>query len=262
MANEIKQVKKEITRSQASGPSGLMTTVIAVAVTAIVVGGGVYAWKKKDADSLRDRLSNEARLSRMELEDRITKIKDTLQGAQTEKTDLENKNKELEEKANLIAGAKKEFSDKELGISFYYPVEFGEVSIEFADKNGGKVFLGKFSKTDKVYFGGVSKEFKASSTELAFLEQKGYEEKDGKYILRDAANLELKPTKTVNFANGKALVLSADSFGGKPNNLGGNLGSMLNLKKEKYSGVTFMDSDFGIMPAAEFEKMIASVRVQ
>lgn len=275
--SEKKDESRNFERAKDSG--GLMSLITSVVVTAIIVGGGIYFWQNSTTGKNLKKISAEATASKEEFEKRLENLKEKLSGTEKEKEDLLASKKELEEKAELLKSAKKQYTNNDLGLSFLYPAVFGEVTVEFTEKASSTIFNGKFSLNDKLVFGGVSTNFVREATSsiydfketLGFLDQKNkyYFEEPGK---RDSTKFEIQPAKIIGYRGGEALVINKKSFigqddfsknAGKPFvDIGENVGALLNLKKEKYKGVAFVNMDFGLMPMEGFEEMLKSVEVK
>ena len=258
---------------------GFFSILVSVILTALIVGGGIYFWQERDTEKHVNKISAQARESRMEFEKRLNNIKDKLLGTEKEKEKISSEYEKLKEKADLLKNAKLSFSDSELGLSFDYPAVFGEVKIAILEKATGTSFLGEFSDNDKLVFGGVSKDFESDATSSAinFLDTLGYYSKKDKYYFQTegdgkSKDFEIQPAKIIGFKDGEALLLDKKSFinqdefsiakGEKYIDIGENAGALINLKGEKYPGLAFIDSDFGMMSLSDFEEMLKSIEVK
>jgi len=258
---------------------GLAQTAISIALTAAVVGGGIYFWQSHSAGKDIEKISAEARSSKEEFEKRLENLKEKLSGTEKEKEGLLAEKKDLEEKTALLKEAKKQYVNNDLGLSFMYPALFGELSFEFTPKASGTVFVGKFSKNDKLVISGVSADYmrEGTSSIFAFAENQGFVDQKNKYYFaapgkKETGNFEIQPVKIIGFRGGEALVLSKKSFvgqdeftknSGKPFvDIGENAGALFNLKKGKYAGAAFINMDFGLLPMADFEEMLKTIEVK
>lgn len=61
--------------------------------------------------------------------------------------------------SNIQINESKNYSNDELGVSFSYPKEWGEVLFSKTAGDKGFMFRGKFSQKESIAFGGVSKDF-------------------------------------------------------------------------------------------------------
>lgn len=258
-----------------SKKNSLLSTVISVIVTALVVGGGIYAWQGDKVEQTVDKIKNDFRNERVDLEKKMDSIKDRAQGLETELGELKTKNEKLSEAEALLAGAKIEFFNPDLGLRFDYPATLGEAKVTIENGEGGKTIKGAFSKNDKIYFGGVSKNYQKKSTSSSstteLLEFQGFKEQDKKYFfLAPTASIdgyEIKSAGDINTAKGKAMLLNNKSFKTinassteLQVNIGGNLAAIININNPDFGGIVFVDSDFGSMKVDDFKKMIGSIK--
>jgi len=251
---------------------GMMTTVIAILITAIVVGGGLYAWQREKINSTVNKITDDARNARLDLEKKLTNIKDKAQGLETEVEELKSKNQKLSEAESLLASAKIEFNNTELGIKFEYPASLGEAKVTIENGEGGKTIKGTFSKNDKLVFGGVSKNYqnKSTSTTTELLDFQGYKESGKKFFfLAPSSNVdgyEMKTAGEIATGKGKAFLLNDKSFALKASsteavvNIGQNLAAVVNITNPDFGGVVFVNSDFGLMSVDNFKKLIGSIK--
>ncbi|MBU4216857.1 hypothetical protein L6270_03450 [Candidatus Parcubacteria bacterium] len=263
----------QIERPKARVPKeGMKMTVISVVITAIVVGGGLYAWQREKINSTVNSITEEARNTRVDLEKKLTNIKDKAQGLQTEVEELKSKNEKLSEAEALLANAKIEFNNTELGIKFEYPASLGEAKITIENGEGGKTIKGTFSKNDKLVFGGVSKNYQkqGSSTVTELLDFQGYKDvKKTVYFLAPSSNVdgyEMTTAGEVVTGKGKAFLLNDKSFAMKASsteavvNIGQNLAAVVNITNPDFGGIIFVNSDFGMMSVDNFKKLIGSIK--
>lgn len=264
----------KIERPKARAPKdGMMTTAISVLITAIVVGGGLYLWQKERINSTVNSITEDARNTRLDLEKKLTNIKDKAQGLETEVEELKNKNQKLSEAESLLASAKIEFNNSELGIKFEYPASLGEAKVTIENGEGGKTIKGTFSKNDKLVFGGVSKNYQkqGTSTVTELLDFQGYKESGKKYFfLAPSSNVdgyEMTTAGEIATGKGKAFLLNNKSFAMKDAssteavvNIGENLAAVLNIANPDFGGIVFVNSDFGMMSVDNFKKLIGSIK--
>ncbi len=274
VVREKKEKMDQIERPKArTANSSMMITFIAVAVTALIVGGGLYAWQKGKIKNTVDNITNDARNARLDLEKKLSNISEKAQGLESELETLKSKNEKLSEVEILLADAKIEFANSELGIKFDYPATFGEAKVVIENGEGGKTIKGSFSKNDKLIFGGVSKNYQKASTSNAteLLDFQGYKEKDKKFFflspLSNVDGYEMTPAGEVNSGKGKIFLLNNKSFKTKDAssteslvNIGDNLGAIVNITNPDFGGIAFVNSDFGKMSVDDFKKMIGSIK--
>ncbi|PLX27450.1 hypothetical protein C0583_04015 [Candidatus Parcubacteria bacterium] len=229
----------------------ILTTIISAVVVSLIVGGVIYAWKTDEGKKKIDQLRSDAKAVRVGFEQDIDRLKNKLTGIETENEELKNTTKELEEQVKLLNGAKKDFVDPELGISFDYPATFGDVVLEMVDGKTGKKFKGTFSKNEKLVFGGVSSDYEpmATTTIVEFLETQGfYERRDNYYFIgigedRESEDIEMIPSKGIEYDDNVALIIYKNSFvldegaDGLPVNIGENIGALVNLEGDNFFGL-------------------------
>jgi len=267
-----KNGKKSQTKTSKQGSRGLMNTVIAALITALVVGGGIYAWQKNTKQELANELSQEAKNTRMDFEKRIDNLKNRLTNVESEKESIKKTAEELKEKAKLLADAKKEYSGEELGLKFEYPAVFGELTVSPAKAATGTKVKGEFRETDKVYLGAASQNYvpqnAATGSAQAFTSTLGFEERDDGYYFRTPkGDFKIEPIQEVETAGGRtALLLNKNSFtstiegSSSPVKIKEYLGAVVNIEEGDYSGVALVNSDFGVMPQQDFINMIKSIK--
>ena len=267
---KTEQTEKPKSKSE---KSSMMSTAISVIITALVVGGGIYFWQGDKVQQTVDGITSDFRNQRNDLEKKLSNISDKAQGLETQVGELQTKNEKLAETEKLLADAKIEFSNSELGLKFDYPATLGEVKVTIENGEGGKTIKGTFSKNDKLTFGGVSKNYKqaTTSTTTAITDFEGYKEKDKKFFFLAPSNntdgYEMASAGDINTGKGKAFLLNSKSF--KPKtassteltvNIGGDLAAVVNITNQDFGGVVFVNSDFGLMPVDGFKKMIGSIK--
>ena len=250
--------------------------LVSVAITALLVGGIIYIWQQQSSQNSLEKLSDDAREARIEFEQRLNNIKNKLTGTEKEKNQLKSEYEELKGKADLLQSAKLSFSDSEIGLSFDYPAIFGEVKIAILEGATGTSFLGEFTENDKLVFGGLSVDYESDATSSAidFMDTLGYYSQRNKYYFQESGNkestdYEIQPAKIIGLKDGEALLIDKKSFidqdeftiakGDDYIDIGENVGGLVNLQGDIYIGVSFVNSDFGMMPLMDFEEMLKSI---
>lgn len=276
-AGEKKETGRNLRRPDVSG--ALPQLAIAVIITTVVAGGGIYLWQNSTVGKSLDKISAEAVSSKEDFEKRLENLKEKLSGTEKEKAELLAAKKDLEEKAELLAGAKKQYVSNDLGFSFLYPALFGEASIEFVQKATGTAFIGRFSLNNKLIFSGASKDYvrEATSSIYAFGETQGFIDKQNKYYFHEpnkneAGIFEIQPVKIIGYRGGEALLVDKKSFVGQDEftknsgnpflDIGENAGALLNLKNDKYQGLAFINMDFSLLPLDDFAEMLKTLEVK
>ncbi|MBU4346938.1 hypothetical protein KKF23_00075 [Patescibacteria group bacterium] len=247
---------------------GLLATVMAVITVAAIVGIGIFVWQKEVIKKNVGEVKKEADSSKIDFENRLLNLKDKLTGVESENTELKTTNEELKEKAELLAIAKMEFSNSELGIAFEYPAILGEVNLSISDEGGEKKFTGRFSDNDKLIFGGVSADYGKSgaTTSAAFIDALGFSKKKGKYYYRSpSADYEIQPANIIKLGNGgEALIVDKNSFGDKEQNagIGEDIGALFNLNNKDFSGLVFLNQDLGRLSLIDFGAMLETMEIK
>ena len=175
----------------------------------------------------------------------------------------------------MLDGAKKNFLNKEIGINFDYPAIFGEVDFQIEKIATGTKFIGTFSKNKNLIFEGISDDYilenNASSTIIDISNTKGYYKKRNKFYFQTAGennltDYEIEEFETIKCIDGKALLINKNSFSNNEEdnfqiNIGENVGALMNLENEEYSGIIFINSDFSVMPLENFIEMIKTIKI-
>ena len=252
-------------------PGSLLSSLITFVITAIIIGGGIYAWQKSEKQKSVEEISQKAQSDRMSLEDRLNSLKNSLTGAESENEDLKAQTEELASKAKLLEVAKIDYTNDELGFGFSYPASFGEVNLGTESGATGTRMLGKFTATDKIVFGGISADYVPAGTSSipAVTDTRGFAVKRKVYYVLgpDGAEYEVKPAQTIALADGEAILVDKNSFvispdaEGAPVDIGGNAAVYLNLNDAKYPGIAFIDTDFGVLPLQNFIAMVKSFKI-
>ncbi|MDP3042784.1 MAG: hypothetical protein Q8N21_00045 [bacterium] len=262
-------VKKQALSNDNIKPAkrGLLAAVMAVITVAAIVGIGIFVWQKEVIKKNVGEVKKEADSSKIDFENRLLNLKDKLTGVESENTELKTTNEELKEKVELLAIAKMEFSNSELGIAFEYPAILGEVNLSISDEEGGKKFIGRFSNNDKLIFGGVSADYGKSgaTTSAAFIDALGFSKKKGKYYYRSpSADYEIQPANIIKLGNGEALIVDKNSFGDKEQNagIGEDIGALFNLNNKDFSGLVFLNQDLGRLSLIDFGAMLETMEIK
>lgn len=269
------QAATQRTVSKGAQKGGLLTLLVTFVVTAALVGGGIYAWQNKTLEESVGKITEDARSTRMSFQKELENLKNKLSGVESENEELKMTKQELEERVKLLDGAKKDFTSEEIGISFSYPAIFGDIDLRIDEIGSSTKFVGKFSEVDSLIFGGISKDYESSSTSSAidFLENQGFYERKNKYYFipageTDREDYEIIPVKIIKTRSDEALLLDKKSFiaaldEDKQNiEIGENIGALINLDKDEYYGMGFLNKDLGVMPLESFEGMLKTVEVK
>lgn len=272
---EASKTKSKKQKSVKIEKKGFFSHLFVVAMTALIVGGGIYYWQSEAGKESIDKLRNDARNTRINLENSISSIKDKLQMQEEENKKLKETEEELKQKANLLNEALKKYSNPDLKLSFYYPVLFGEVNIDVTDEEGAARFVGTFSENEQLLFGGISKDYNlpaASSTENQIFDNYGFGESGNNYYLRTIHGknneYEVEPMRVVETKNGKAIMLNKDGFLLDKESestwdfgLGQDIAAVINLDGEDFQGMTIINKSTAKFPLANFEEMLESIKI-
>ncbi len=270
-----KRVKTKSSKTRSSGGS-FLSSVFVFLLTALIVGGAIYAWQNRQAKKSIDEVRSGARNARIEMEKRMENLKNKLSTVKKKIDELQNENKKLSERVKLLNEAHIDYDNPEIGISFSYPALFGEVELKINKNASSTKFVGTFTEAKSIVFGGVNKDYvlASSSDKIDFFDNFGYLTDDDKYYFLPAGETESKdyeliPVKIIKSQAGEVLVLNKSSFlknEDKDNlrdvNIGENLGALVNLSKENYMSLTFLDKDFGVMPQESFESMLKTIKLK
>lgn len=269
-SNKIIKSKKIIMPKKNSA----LTNLVTIVVTALIVGGAIYAWQDKAKDSSLTKVQQDAKNVREGYERSLKNLENEKRKV-TEKVDkLTTENGDLKNKVELIKGAVKEYKNEELGISFSYPAIMGDVVYEKSSGSAGEKFIAKFTNNPSFYLSGVTADYSddkiSTSTETNFDNfVKFSKEKDRyTYMISDKGELqeyELKPLEVINSATGESLLLDKNSFvvgdGQKPVGIGQNLGAIVNTNKEIFTGIAMLNSDFGQLSVDDFKTLLKSIEI-
>ena len=202
---------KKIKKQEKKSMPGAMG--IAVVIVVIIICGALFTWQKNVSEKNVNQIREEVRGTETFIQKKLSDLENKLKGIESENVELKTANEELEGKANLLAGAKKEFSSPELGISFNYPALFGEVSLTISDGKTGKIFRGIFSNNNKLSFGGVSQNFSrpATSTLVNILDTSGFKKRLTGYYFKHVSeqavtDYEIEPLDVIKSKSSIVLI--------------------------------------------------------
>jgi len=169
-------------------------------------------------------------------------------------------------------GEYKIFNNKEIGLSFSYPVSLGEVEFRVIRGETGQKFTAKFSNNENLLFGGITDDFSAGRSGI-FTDTRGFLFEDGKYYFKFVStkptkNYEIEPIKIIAQNNETFLILDGNSFisardcEGPCLSVGENyLGALINLKGDKFPGVAFWNTNTNKFSQEAFEELVKSIGV-
>lgn len=235
-------------------------------ISAAIVGGAIYAWQNKARQRDVEHIGKEAREARISFEGRLAGIKEKMAEIEKEYEEAKKKNEELEEAEKILQSATKEYINDELGFSFEYPARLGDVEVKMEGGDTGQRFIGTFSRNENLVFGGISQGFvPAASGTKPFINTLGFEDDDGQYeyLAAGGESFNLNPIKEIDTISGTALLVDKKGFGAYEDatDIEQNVGIILNLADEQFTGLAFLNSDFGALGLDDFEDMVKSVEV-
>ena len=264
---------KKIKKQEKKSMPGAMG--IAVVIVVIIICGALFTWQKNVSEKNVNQIREEMRGTETFIQKKLSDLENKLKGIESENVELKTANEELEGKANLLAGAKKEFSSPELGISFNYPALFGEVSLTISDGKTGKIFRGIFSNNNKLSFGGVSQDFSrsATSTLINILDTSGFKKRLTGYYFKHVseqavADYKIEPLDVIKSKSSIVLVDKGSFVFDQENesqtiSLGENdLAGLVNLAGGTFSGLAFLNQDVENFSLIEFGAMLELVEVK
>jgi len=145
----------------------------------------------------------------------------------------------------------KTVEDKEIGFSFNYHTFLGEFVYLPNKSETGNAILGKFSKNNDIYIGGISTDFTAGRSG-SFYDFSGYDNKNNEITYHGARTLDKASLinksdikKIYKNKNGVEIVLingytPPESGYPEPWGLGeGNIGALVNTNNKTYPGISF-----------------------
>jgi len=266
-------VKKANIKKKKHESGGLKQLLVAVFITALIVGGGIYAWQKSSGTKIITNARKEALVTKMSFEERLANLKSKLTGVETENVELKERSEELTRRVELLNKAKIDFVDEELGLAFTYPALFGEIVITKTEIASGTKYLCTFTDNDKLIFGGVSTRFELPRSQatatLAVIDTLGFSKKwRGYYWLGPGEREhEINPVEVIKLDGGEALLVDRNSFeidseeDELPVDIGENVAVVFNLDNKDFPGLAFLNQDFGMLPLESYKEMISTIKI-
>jgi len=233
----------------------ILITIIAVVLTAIIVGGGVYAWQRSSLRATEQSLQQQINTLQSQIE--------SLQQTPPPVATTPETTQEPTQPADEIASWKT-FENKDLGFSFRYPASYGDFQISINNGETGKKFTGNFQNNMYFSIGGITADFSAGRSGY-FLDFVKYLNEDGKYYHLMALDTKwlVEPTKTLTADGQKILIVKGDDYVTERNeegpviNPGSNGGALINIPGSgEFKGVAVWNSDINILPQNDFEEIL------
>jgi len=275
-------IKKEGKKPQGDGSpkkkrkkqKGLFSSFVSILITAVIVGGGIYAWQSNSKDKSVDDIMRDARNTRESFEKSLKNLEGKIRKVETENEELKTKKEELEEKVSLVTDAIKVFEDSRIGVSFTYPALFGDVHLKIIKGSEGNKFEGSFSNNPKFVFGGSSSDYLSTSTAstslVSFLNFSGIEGKAEERVFKTTdldgeLKYKVNPAQQISFKGGDSFIVDAKSFviesGQKDLDISLNVGAILNIDNEIFPGLAFLNSDLSVLSLENYRKILSSIEL-
>jgi hypothetical protein len=254
-----------------NGKGGLVSNLIAAGVTALVVGGGIYAWQSRVGRDKIEGARQQVQETKQSYEQRLESIKGSLSVAENERSEFKKQTENLLGKLGILNKAKIEFAEPAFGLSFEYPASLGEFTLAEATSTDTGKLEGKWSDTDKLAAGGSGDAYAPASTSspLQIILAAGFAKEKNDYFLLGPAGIKLavKPSQVLAIDGGEAIIIDgkglAETASGTPKtDIGGNIAAVVNLKTGPVKGLAIVNSDFGVLPMDDFIAMVKSLKIK
>ncbi len=242
--NNSKTAKSK--NSKKLSPASLL--VVAV-LTAVLVGGGMYAWYQSKTEEIKTEAALEKRSLEEEMQKQISVLKNRLNLLTEEKQNLAKEKEKLSAKANKLNKAQLTFINSDLGISFFYPAVFGDPVASTSVGKQGSFWQNSFSDFSSLVLEAATADYlpATSSQEIKII---NFFKKDDKYFLRlsneEIKEVEVKPLKVLSVSGREVLILDANSL---PADLSAKvmarsqIVAVVNLEGKQYAGLVWHDKD-------------------
>ena len=176
-----------------------------------------------------------------------------------------------EEAENTQSEQTRRFVASEFGFSFEYPSEWGDaVFTENEGGQGGTKATIEFTDINWFVIAGISEDF-AEGRGGTPTDTQGFANENGIYFFKfvSTGRIPMSPVKSVNTNLGEVIIVDHRSFVGDEEPVGpvmtvggGNLGALVNLEGETYSGVMFLNTNTRELPASMFEDMLKTLEAE
>ena len=234
-------------------------TIIAVVITAIIVGGGVYAWQQSSLQFTEQSLQQQINT----LQGQIESLQQATPPVATTPETTQEPTQFPDETTTW-----KTYENIELGFSFEYPVSYGDFQISINDGETGKKFTGNFQNNKYFSIGGITTDFSAGRPGY-FLDFVKYLNEGGKYyhLMALGKKYLVEPVKILTADGQKILIVNGDSYVEERNvqgpviNPDSNGGALINIPGSgKFKGVAVWNSDVNDLPQSNFEKILMTFK--
>jgi len=234
-------------------------TIITIIVTAIVVGGGVYAWQKSNL-----------RTTEQSLQQQITDMQNQIANLQKPTRPVVTTPETPQEPATPadVTANWETCENKELGFSFRYPTSYGDFQISINNGEAGKKFTGNFQNNKYFSIGGITADYSAGRSGY-FLDFVKYLSEGGKYYHLMALDTKrlVEPIKILTADGQKILIVNGNSYVEERNiegptiNPGSNGGALINIPSSgEFKGLAVWNSDINNLPQIDFEEILMTFK--
>lgn len=172
----------------------------------------------------------------------------------------------------------KSYTNSDLGISFAYPAEFGDVTISITTPESvqfqtGKKITGSFSNFAGLTFGGITTDYEYGAGGQ-ITDTRGFLEQNGAYYFKFVSDkpdtgTPLEPLAVLMTQDErKALVLESNSFvndrGVEGPTFGASLGdfnlsALVNIADDEFTGLMFVNTDTKNFSREKFEQFVRTI---
>jgi hypothetical protein len=249
-------------------------SMIIIIIIALAIAGGIWAFKGQEVQEVGQKADAEKSALKKQLEGQISDLQSEISGLVKENTTAKTEKQQYEEKIKALADAKSEFSAADLGMTWLYPAIYGKLELAASKGPQGR-FTALFKDNNKLFLGGISKDYNASGT-IDFLYTRGFEKRDDKYYLKTVSrykDYQIIPKKIISISGSEALLVDENSFPAekasttptstpKFNPGQGNLGAIINLKSADFPGLAIWNQDAATLTPEKFEKLIKEIKLK
>ncbi|HAU66431.1 MAG: hypothetical protein UT30_C0005G0047 [Candidatus Uhrbacteria bacterium GW2011_GWF2_39_13] len=234
-------------------------TIIAVVLTAIIVGGVVHAWQKIRLQSIEQSLQQQINT----LQSQIESLQQTTPPVATTPETTQVPTQSTGETASWQT-----YENKELEFSFRYPASYGNFQISINNGETGKKFTGNFQNNNHFSIGGITADY-SSGRSAYFLDFVKYLNEGGKYYHLMALDKKwlVEPTKILTADGQKILIVNGDSYVEERNvqgptiNPGSNGGALINMSGSgEFKGIAVWNDDVNDLPQSDFEEILMTFK--
>jgi hypothetical protein len=261
MEQEINQQQFSQSEQKSGGKMKnlIFVGVISSIFGALIVGGIVYFTLNNSYSEKQIQLNNQISM----LQNQVEVLKKQNEVSQQSPTPTQ-----IQPNASDNATGLKTYENKEIGLSFRYPANYGDFQISINNGETGKKFTGGFQDNRHFSIGGITADFTAGRSGY-FLDFVKYLYEGGKYYHLMALDKRwlVEPIKTITVADQKVLIVNGDGYVEERNvegptiNPGPNGGALINIPGTgEFKGVAVWNSDIKALPQSDFEEIIKTFK--